>query len=224
MKPARAAPLLAVGALCAAACAPYTSTGDGQKTPPLVTRGAPAPAAAAPAPRREPIAPSSTLLAGGVSFSSAGGELNEDASGRRLTIFQLTPTAMRFVSRGFAIGGSVSLMSLAQGTTSASSLGIGPRVAYFFGPRVPAASARGSVYPYVGLTLFWTHMSVDDGFADFTASGVATDVGAGLAYMVSESVGLMAEAGYRLQSLKADGQSLTGNQFNLMLGIAGFLR
>jgi len=34
----------------------------------------------------------------------------------------------------------------------------------------------------------------------------------------------MAEAGYRLQSLKADGQSLTGNQFNLMLGIAGFLR
>lgn len=226
--------LVAAVAASTAACAPYVASAAGGKNPPPVTQRTPAEAGvgqgtptAAPAPApplRGPIDHGSTVVAGGVAFSSAGGELNQDASGHRLVIFELHPDVLHFVARGFALGVALSLTSAAQGSASATSLGVGPKAAYFFGPRQPAAHARGALYPFVAFSLLATRQSVSTGFADATGTGVTAAFDAGLTYLMTESVGLVAQTGYRIDNLKVEGQSASGNSITIQLGIAGFLR
>jgi hypothetical protein len=226
--------LLGASLSALAACAPYTATGDGQKTAPVVTRGRAEPPAAAPAPipapgvatppPPDPIGRRSTLLAGSVAFSSGGGEAYADAEGNRFVQWDLYPTVQHFVARGVAVGGAIGISSVSQGETSASIYGIGPRVSYFIGPRHPAAPARGTPLPFLGLGLLWTRIAADDGFVDVSGSGLTLSLGGGVAFMVSESVALLAEAAYHIDHLTVEDQSANGNRVSLQLGIAGFLR
>lgn len=227
--------LVAAAAAATVACAPYVAAAAGGKNPPPVTRGTPADEAGAgqgtpatasspAAPLRGPIDHGSTVVAGGVAFSSAGGELNQDAAGHRLVTFELRPDVMHFVARGFALGAALSLSSASQGSASATSLGVGPKVAYFFGPQQATSHARGALYPFIAFSLLATRQSVSTGFGDATGTGLTAAFDAGLTYMMSESVGLVAQTGYRIDNLKVEGQSASGNSINIQLGIAGFLR
>lgn len=155
------------------------------------------------------------VLDGTVSLTSQGGELYENSQGDRLTSLSLAPSVLYFVVPGLAIGGSLNLGYAAQGDNSATTIGVGPEIAYFFG------APESTVYPFVDGSVGYFSLNTEG--AD--ASGITFEAGAGIAAMLSPSVALIIQATYNIANVSVDqvNETFSGNQFGLQMGVAAFL-
>lgn len=157
----------------------------------------------------------SLVLGGTVSFTSEGGDLNENADGDRANSLLLNPSVLYFVTPGLGIGGDLYVEYASQGDFSATAIGVGPEVAYFFG------GPDSSVYPFVAGTISYVSLSSDF----FDASGIGFGLSAGAAFMLTQSVALTAQADYEISNVTFEQTDNTesGNTFRLAMGIAAFL-
>lgn len=157
----------------------------------------------------------SFVLDGTVSFSSDGGELYENLEGDRRNTVLLNPSALYFVAPGVALGGELLLQYASQGDFSATTIGVGPEIAYFIG------EADSSVYPFLAASVSYVSLSSEV----FDASGIGFGLNAGAAFMLTRSVAISASVGYDLQNLSVDqaDETFSGNSFRMELGVAAFL-
>jgi len=166
----------------------------------------------------------SVMLTGAFQFTNAGGDLYEDGDGDRATMISFNPVVNVFATPGFSLGGGLTFAYASQGDYSQTTWGIGPRMAYFIGGHKPRASAKGTVYPYLGTAFQYIHSAVDYGWGDFSASGTMIYFGFGFMNMITNTVGLFGEGGYQIDSQKPeDGDSESGTKINIVLGLASFL-
>jgi len=170
------------------------------------------------------------LFTGGFTYSSAGGDLYEDEGDRSNTI-QFNPSASYFLIPNLAIGGKILYSRSSQGDYSNSQLAIGPHILYFFNLNSPQTTVKGSVYPYIGGGVYYTGLNYkydsddsDDYNYDYKYTGTIISFGGGGLYMLSNTVGLFAEGSYQIDNIKPeDGDSESGNKFNIVAGISFFL-
>ncbi|MCP4705918.1 MAG: hypothetical protein GY865_15065, partial [candidate division Zixibacteria bacterium] len=150
----------------------------------------------------------STII-GGSAFLSI-----ESAEGSSLTTISLMPTFGYFVSPGFMMGGTVSLLSMSSGGASVTAFGIGPELRYYFNANNIDPEIKGSMYPYLGAFVsFVGESGSDDNLTQF--GGVL-----GFNQMMSEQ--LSSEFQFRVF------RTSYGNDFNTTtiyfgIGITGFL-
>lgn len=159
------------------------------------------------------------VLDGSISFTSSGGDLYENTAGDRASSITAMPAVMYFVMPGLAVGGQLLLDYSKQGDVSATSLGVGPSVAYFFG------GPDASVFPFVQGTFDYVHTKIDlGGGDDFSASGWGVTGAVGAAFMLTKTVALIGDAFYRIESAKPQGgDSVKGNVFGISLGVGAFI-
>ena len=157
----------------------------------------------------------SFILGGSASFTSQGGDLYENLDGDRVTTLTVNPYLLYFISPGFGIGGEVILSRTTQGDDDATSVGVGPTLAYYFG------DAESTIRPFVQAGASYVSLSGD--FLD--ASGWGIGGGGGLAFMLSETVALTLEGVYEIQNISVDefDEDVDGDEFRLEAGIAAFL-
>ena len=156
-----------------------------------------------------------TLTAG---FVSAAGDLYEDSEGNSYTTLLIMPGWARFAVSNIAFGGDFLLLNSKQGDTGISTLGLGPKIVCFFG-----GQDRKS-YPFATAGLYYLRNTTDYGDRDYTVSGTRVKFGGGASIMVADHLGLLMEASYNLDNLKAEGarKSQSGNMLIVSVGLAGF--
>jgi len=172
-----------------------------------------------------PLARGSWLVGGTGGFSSAGGDLYSLGTDERMTTISLNTGISYFVMPRLAVGGIVNLSSSSQGEESSMSLGAGPQVSFYFGN--VSAAAKGSVFPFVHGAFLFGRQSSKSTFMDesieVTLTMTSIIIGGGAMYMLSNSVALIGEATYQIDTYSAEGSSISGNSINLLFGIAGSL-
>ncbi len=169
----------------------------------------------------------STIIAGSAAFSSIGGELFIDDDEDRLTSLQLTPSLSYFVAPGLAIGGKLFFQRSAQSGDSFTSWGLGPQILYFIGGHSAQASVKGTTSPYLGAAFAFLRNSAKSTFRGQTdkssATGTAFSFGGGINHMLTSNASLFVEGAYELDRISGEGDSASGNKFNVVVGLAVFL-
>jgi hypothetical protein len=161
-------------------------------------------------------------------FVNASGDLYE-SGGEAFTAILLMPSTSHFFVRNFAGGGDLLLFLTAQGDNKSTTLGIGPKISYFFGGK------DSKSYPYLTTGFYYLRNDVDYGgvelFEDIDSpltgiiSGTRFKIGAGTSWMIDQHLGLLAEISYNRDSLKPeDGniKSKSGNMVMVSVGLVGF--
>ena len=151
-------------------------------------------------------------------FVSAGGDLYEDDEGNSSTTLLIMPGMAHFVSTDFGLGGDLLILNSKQGETGLSTLGLGPKMMYFFG------GPGSKTYPYSTVALYYVRNTIDYGKYDYTSSGIRFKFGGGASIMLADHLGLLMEASYNLDNLEAEGakKSQSGNMLIVSVGLAGF--
>lgn len=167
----------------------------------------------------------SKIVSGGFTFSTAGGDLYESEDGDRQVLIQFNPSVDYFVIPGLALGGKFLLEYFLDGEYSLDTWGIGPRIVFFLGGNQPRSTIKGTTYPYLSASFFYTHSTFSFGeVAEVTSSGHTIGIGGGVLYMLSNAVGLFGEADYQVESMNPErGDSVGGNKFNIIAGFSVFL-
>ncbi len=160
-----------------------------------------------------PIQKGSVSLDGTANVSSS-----QFGDSDRTTTISAQPSALFFVADGLAVGATVSLARTSfGGDNTATSYGIGPTAAYFFG------GPESTVYPFVSVGASFSRASFSGDGDDLSIFG--GEVAGGAVFMLSRTVGLTGEAYYQAQSVSSDGfdDSFDGNEFGLRAGFVAFL-
>ena len=166
----------------------------------------------------------SKIVAGEFAFSSAGGDLYENSDGDRLTTIELDPFISYFLTPGLALGGNFLLERMSQGDWSLTTWGIGPRLIYFIGGSQPISTVKGKTYPFLDAAFLYIKNTFKYDSDESSSLGTMIRFGGGILHMLSDSVGLFGEAVYSIDSIKPeDGDSESGNQFNIAAGFTFFL-
>jgi hypothetical protein len=181
-------------------------------------------------PQDPPIETGSKIISGNFSFSSAGGELNDNNDGDRLFTIEFDPAVNFFISPGLAIGGKLLFSRSSQGAENSTTWGVGPEIIYFFGSANDHPQSKGSTYPFIQAGYYYTS-SVHNikGFIDnINISQIETKfrLGAGVAHMISNAVAINILAAYEIDSNKIkDHEELpdSGNQYGIYAGFLIFL-
>jgi len=171
----------------------------------------------------------STIVIGSFAYSSAGGELfvaEPDEDGR-ITTLQINPSLSYFVAPGLAIGGKVLFQRTAQDDDSFTTWGLGPQILYFIGSNRAQSSVKGTTYPYLGATFAFLRSTAKSTFRGQTdkdsANGTVVAFGLGINHMLTDSASLFVEGAYELDHMSGEGDSASGNKFNIVAGVAIFL-
>ena len=144
----------------------------------------------------------SILLSGGFAFSSQGREKSDD----RITTISLVPSMLAFVSPGFGLGGDLSLTYIGVGSSSQTTIGIGPKAAYFF-------DSGSSTIPFLGAGV--SFLSYSNGSS---STGYRVKIGGGI-LLRKDHLGVIIEADYVLDTV----EDISYNTIMLNLGFAGLL-
>jgi len=155
-----------------------------------------------------PIDKGSVMIDGSGMFSSSGSEDADD----RLTEIMLNAGVSFFVIPNLSIGGNLTLEHASYGSETATLLGMGPKLAYYFGDR------DSRTYPFVGASLTYNGYSNHN---DYTAFFL--NFGAGVVHMLNDYVALMGRGFFQLGFYDFDGEGETINSFGILAGIAAFI-
>lgn len=159
----------------------------------------------------------SNMFSGGITFSSAGGELYE-VDGDRISTLQVSASYGYFFLSGFSVGLNLNYTSISQGGESISEFGIGPEILYFFGKPKLMSSAKGSIFPYLGIAFTYNSYKLVE-----TMTGTQFDFKGGICYMISNTVGVFFEPAYVIQKYTYEGISTNGNMIKVVIGFKIFL-
>jgi hypothetical protein len=149
---------------------------------------------------------------------NAFGDLYEDGEGNSSTTILIMPSWARFFAPNFGFGGDFLLMHSKQGDAGTSTLGLGPKAMFFFGGK------HSRSYPYLTSGFYYIRNTYDTGPSDYTVSGTRFKFGGGVNILMSPHLGILVEASYNLDNLKAEGakKSESGNMLIISMGLAGF--
>jgi hypothetical protein len=149
---------------------------------------------------------------------NASGDLYEEEDGNSSTTLLLMPSMAHFFVPKFGFGGDLLLLHSKQGDEGISTLGLGPKVMFFFGGK------DSKSYPYLTLGFYYVRNTIDYGKYDVTDSGTRFKFGGGASIMISSHLGLLMEASYNMDNLKREGakKSRSGNMLIISMGLAGF--
>jgi hypothetical protein len=154
----------------------------------------------------------SMIIGGSANFTSS-----QSGDNGRLTTFGLQPSVQYFVSRGLALGGSVSFDRSWAGDQSLTSYGLGPVVSCYF----PDPNNR--LYPFLSLRAGYLRSAFRNPGEERDGSGTSARAAGGVLYMLSASVGINSELFYQSVSQSEEGQTLDSNAFGLAVGITAFI-
>jgi len=150
-----------------------------------------------------------TWIGGTAGFSSVSSE------GATATSIRLSPSVSHFVANNIFVGGAVNWSRVSENGNGGSSLGIGPHLGLSFN------NGGGSSIPYVAGGLRYLQNRTDQsGLPLLNRSGSDFFVAGGFNMVVKESLGILIEASYHIQSFEG-GASF--NSFVLSIGVTGIL-
>jgi hypothetical protein len=151
----------------------------------------------------------SILLGGAAGFTSQGGDIVGD---ERLTTITIIPSFLYFIAPNVAIGGTISLINTSRSGNSSTLLGIGPKVAYYFGDQ------NKKTFPFIAGSFIYNSRIDAYTKSDILFSG-------GFTTLLNKYVGITGEAFYLIENRKWEGsdKSHSGNTFGFQLGIAAFI-
>jgi len=177
-----------------------------------------------------PVGKGSVIISGNFSFSSAGGELNENSDGDRLTTIEFDPAANFFVSPGLAVGGKLLFSRSSQGDENSTTWGIGPEINYFFHNSEEISEAAGETYPFIQAGFYYSssvyNVSSFSGIMNISQIVTKIRFGVGVAHMISNAVAITCLAAYDIDNEKIkDHEELpgSGNQYGIYAGLLIFL-
>ncbi len=153
-------------------------------------------------------------------FINASGDLY--GGGKSFTAILLMPHTVHFFVRNLGIGGDLLMLLTARGDNKSTTLGVGPKIMYFFGGK------DSKSYPYLTSGFYYLMNDIEYEDIDFLLSGVYTGtrfkVGAGLSWLIYPHLSLVVEASYNRDKLKHEdgGKSKSGNMVIVSMGLAGF--
>jgi hypothetical protein len=152
---------------------------------------------------------STTWIGGTAGFSSVSSE------GATATSITLSPSISHFVANNIFVGGAVNWSRVSENGNGGSSLGIGPHLGLSFN------TEGSSSIPYVAGGLRYLQNRTDQtGLPVLNRSGSDVFVAGGFNMIVRESLGVLIEASYHIQSFEG-GASF--NSFVLSIGVTGIL-
>ena len=150
---------------------------------------------------------------GTVSYSSAGGDLHE-VEGEKLTSFLFNPSVGYFFAPNLVIGLEALFDSEKQGDSKTTTLGIGPKMAFYFG------DSGTDLFPFLGASAVVGKLSnhADHSLVDFTFA-------AGVTKMIAKNVGLTVKAAYVIESSKPEkaDDAIKGNKIGIGIGLSTFI-
>lgn len=161
----------------------------------------------------------SILIGGSASYYEAGGEVQSFSTAKSWDLF---PTAYYCVSPNIALGGALLLSSETRSGFESNTLaGIGPGVLAYF------ADSTSTVYPFVGLNLFYAFLSRQNLSSSSgtlrSLHGVALELSLGGTFMLSRSWGITGMLYYQGQQLSEDGDWKGGKRYGYRIGVTGFV-
>jgi hypothetical protein len=162
-------------------------------------------------------------------FIRASGDLYE-SGGKAFTAILVMPHTSHFFFRNFAVGGDLLLLLTAQGDDKSTTIGLGPKISYFFGNK------DSKSYPYLTTGFYYLRNDMDYGdihiFSHDVMSGTRFKIGAGTNWMIDRHLGFNAEISYNRDRLKpedgtvefsgADFGAKSGNMVIVSIGLVGF--
>ena len=155
----------------------------------------------------------SKLISGALSFTSQGGDLYGGYSNERLNVVSITPSLFYFVSPGFGIGADLSYDLRSRGSSSYTTLGVGPKIGYF-------SDAGENLIPFFagGVSFLTTGSDLGD------TNGMRFKFGGGVIIRRGQ-LGISIEATYLIDRYNLEGAdgSTTGDTIIFGVGLAGFL-
>lgn len=166
-----------------------------------------------------PVDKGARILSADLSFSSANGDLFEDADGNSYTNFESSLGYDVFYIPNLAAGAGIGIGYSGQGESSSRSFSIGPSVSYYIG-------GKGSpVYPFVGIAYYYLSTTSDSGFDEIRFNGSDIILGTGILVPVYEHIGVTFSLAYEITKLRESesNESFDGNAFSLRIGISGLL-
>lgn len=170
-----------------------------------------------------------------LNYANRGGELyqpiittsNLRIESDRVTEFSLRPSVAYFIFEGLAVGVEGAYETFGQNDVnnvvaiaSATSWGVGPSVAYFFGGR------QTSVLPFLSASYVYQSASREEFLNNLRTrlSGTNLRVAAGLAVMFGKHAALNFEAFFRMDQREiANVGSRRGNLFGIDIGASLFI-
>lgn len=166
----------------------------------------------------------SKIVAGGFSYTSSGGDLNENSDGDRDISIDLSSSVSYFLSPGFALGANFLFSRNSQGDNSVTMWGIGPQLSYFIGGNQAVSTVKGTTYPFLTVSFVYVKGGYDYESDDSSVSGTVIGFSGGIMHMLSESVGLFGDISYSIENMKwEDEDSESGNEFGISAGLSFFL-
>lgn len=150
-----------------------------------------------------------TWIGGTASFSSMSSEVVTS------TAVALSPSANHFINNSIFLGGAFDWRRVSENGSSSFSLGLGPQVGVAF------ESEESVSIPYVaGGFRYLSSRSENNGISALSRNGYDLFVAGGFNILARESLGILIEASYHIQSFE-QGASL--NIFALGIGVVGIL-
>jgi hypothetical protein len=165
--------------------------------------------------QENPVDKGAMMIGGSAGFNMAGGDLNKDMDGKKVTTYWVNPFALYFIMPGFGVGADVGYTKTSQGDYSLSSLGIGPTVAYFLG--------TGNILPFVSASYLYGSTTVKHS-PEYKYTNGDILFKAGIFKMLNSKVALTFAGFYQLQSQKdkdAD-KAVKGNVIGVDIGLSVF--
>ncbi|MCK4302481.1 MAG: outer membrane beta-barrel protein [candidate division Zixibacteria bacterium] len=163
----------------------------------------------------------SVIVGGGAAYCSLSGDLYEDGGGDGVTILLFAPECGAFVTSHLALSGQLIIGQLKRGDDKLYTVGVGPRLRYYFGETSRSEKVKGTTYPYLAGGFTWGQYNDEDSDKHTVT---AISLGGGITHMVANSVGLYAEINYRADRFKkANVDSESGSSINFMAGFTLFL-
>ena len=153
------------------------------------------------------------LISGAISFTSQGGDLYEGYNNERLNVVSIMPSLFYFVSPGLAVGADLSYDLRYRGSSSYTTLGVGPKIGYF-------GETGSNLIPFVagGVGFLTTGSDLGD------TNGYRIKFGGGV-IIHKGRLGASFEVSYLLDSYSYEGssESITGNTIIFGVGLVGFI-
>ena len=165
----------------------------------------------------------STMFGVTAGFLNASGDLYEGSGSKSFTAILLTHQVAYFVLPRLGVGGDLLVFLTHQGVNKSTTLGVGPKLMYFFGGKEKKA------HPFVTSGFYLIRNDVEYlGLMNDFYYGTRFKLGGGTSVMLSRHLGLLIEASYNMDKLTLEGtagqedKSESGNMVIVTMGLAGF--
>jgi hypothetical protein len=173
-----------------------------------------------------PIDKGNMFLAGGFSFTSAGGDLYKDFEDNSQTILMINPEFGYFFAPGIMAGAELGYSSWSWGDLKDTMFGFGPMVRYYINMNKELTEAKGAIFPYLGVHFLYSSCKFENGETlKWTTMTYGGEIGA--VFMISDAIGAFGQVAFDSESEKQkepiEGDSVSGTVMGAQIGITYFI-